>query len=138
MIHQWKNRCLLSEIEYVAGVCRQTLGSINSSPFVIPHQFPSSDVSLKSAFEKLFVLVSFSCFRLLPFRFRYCHHSTIAFEFDSSCRALWGALQLESNSNASIRRRFEFKIFKRPKNREDGSKFDDFWTKSIASGRTKI
>ena len=30
------------------------------------------------------------------------------------------------------------KIFKRPKNREDDSKFDDFWTKSIASARTKI
>ena len=27
-------------------------------------------------------------------------------------------------------------IFKQPKNREDGSKFDDFWTKSIASART--
>ena len=25
------------------------------------------------------------------------------------------------------------KIFKRPKNREDGSDFDDFWTKSIAA-----
>ena len=61
-----------------------------------------------------------------------------AFEFDSSCGALWGALQLESNSNASFRRRLEFKIFKRPKNREDGSKFDDFLTKSIASARTKI
>ena len=30
------------------------------------------------------------------------------------------------------------KISKRPKNREDGSKFDDFWIKSIASVRTKI
>ena len=30
------------------------------------------------------------------------------------------------------------KIFKRSKNREDGSKFDDFWTKWIASARTKI
>ena len=28
--------------------------------------------------------------------------------------------------------------FKRPKNREDGSDFDDFWTKSIASTQTKI
>ena len=69
---------------------------------------------------------------------RSFNHLFLAFEFDSSCRALWGALQLESNSNASFRRRFEFKIFKRPKNREDGSKFDDFWTKSIASARTKI
>ena len=29
----------------------------------------------------------------------------VAFEFDSSCGALWGAPQLESNSNASFRRR---------------------------------
>ena len=30
------------------------------------------------------------------------------------------------------------KIFKRLKNREDGSKFDDFWTKSIAAMKTII
>ena len=28
------------------------------------------------------------------------------------------------------------KIFKRPKNREDGSDFDDFWTKRIVSSRS--
>ena len=30
------------------------------------------------------------------------------------------------------------KFFKRPKNHEDGSKFDDFWTKSIASAQAKL
>ena len=29
----------------------------------------------------------------------------------------------------------KLQIFKRPKNREDSSKFDDFWTKRIVSAR---
>ena len=64
-------------------------------------------------------------------------NETVAFEFDSSCRALWGALQLESNSNASFRRLFEFKILKQPKIARMARNLT-IWTKSIASARTKF
>ena len=46
----------------------------------------------------------------------------------------------KANGNDNARANFDWnffsKIFKRPANCEDGSKLDDFWTKSIASART--
>ena len=58
----------------------------------------------------------------------------------STCRHHGGppwpsdAISIESNAIfiASIEPKFA-NIFKRPKNREDGSDFDDFWTESIVS-----
>ena len=45
-------------------------------------------------------------------------------------------LFLENISKERNERKFFEKIFKRPKNREDGSDFDDFRTNSIAATRT--
>ena len=70
----------------------------------------------------LFVLF-FSIFFSLSIRFRKSGRSTMALGRNID--------RIERNIE-SIESKFA-KTFKRPKNREDGSDFDDFWTESIVS-----
>ena len=57
-----------------------------------------------------------------------CHYSCAG----RSTMALGRNIDRIKRNIESIKSKFA-KMFKRPKNREDGSDFDDFWTESIVS-----